>query len=276
MLVDLHCHSVYSDGELNVTQLIEKAEKNSLELFALTDHDCIDGVNKAIELAKTKQIKCIPGVEISINWKKKDIHIIGLNIDVDSKILAKKLAEQQRKRVTRAQKIASLLENYGVEQCLEKAQAHAQGSIITRPHFAKVLVDEAKVKDFGQAFKKYLARGKLAYVATDWMSIEEAIETIHQSGGSAVLAHPHRYDLSATKMKELITTFKELRGDGLEVVSGMTSKVQISQLNELCARYDLLASTGSDYHGPTLSKVDLGKQVLLPKSCKPIWEQWVN
>jgi predicted metal-dependent phosphoesterase TrpH len=135
-------------------------------------------------------------------------------------------------------------------------------------------VNDGVVEDAQAAFKRFLGRGKPAYVPTEWLSLHDAVAVIHQAGGQAVLAHPVKYKLTRTKLNELIRAFKDAGGAGMEVVSGMMMSSDILYIAGLCNRFELLASTGSDYHGDAMSRVGLGQQQLLPAGCTPIWEQW--
>jgi 3',5'-nucleoside bisphosphate phosphatase len=273
-MIDLHCHSHYSDGELSPKALIDKALLNEITLLAITDHDCTDGIEQAKVYARRHKINLIEGVELSIKWKKHDIHVLGLNINHSADAMHKGLIYQYNQRDKRAHEIASKLTKLGIDDCYSKASSIAKGKIITRPHFAKVVVSEGLAKDFQSAFKRFLSRGKAAYVPTPWMNLEQGVNVIHESGGVAIIAHPHRYGFSPTQLRNLIDEFKCNNGAGIEVVSGFTTKDQASQLAALCNQYKLFASVGSDYHGPSMSKIDLGKQMMMPKSCQPIWHQW--
>lgn len=273
-MIDLHCHSHYSDGALSPEKLLSQAVSNHVRMLALTDHDTVDGVIPLIEAAQHLPIQIITGIELSVRWKKHDIHILGLNLDPKNESLNALLLTQKQNRMERARKIASLLNQYGINNAFDKALEISGQGEIGRPHFAKVLVQEGVVSDFQAAFSRFLGRGRKAYVATQWLSIQQAVGGILSAGGEAVIAHPLKYKLTRTKLHELIVDFKEAGGKGFEVVSGDTHVLQRNTLSGLCERFNLLASTGSDYHGDNLSRIRLGQQPQLPLNCTPIWHQW--
>lgn len=276
-MIDLHTHSHFSDGLLSVPALYQKAIDNGLSMLALTDHDTVAGVHALMALAEQSSLRIIPGIELSVRFKTKDVHILGLNLDLSSEALCDVIAKQQQSRLHRAQEIArKLTETLGITDVWDKVCAIAGHEHIARPHFAKLLQNEGKVKDFQKAFKQYLARGRVAFVSTAWINIDEAVCAIHAAGGTAVIAHPLKYGLTRTKLNELILAFKACGGEGIEVVSGDTSADDIALLARLCLQYDMLASTGSDFHGQALSRYDLGKQAALPLVCTPIWQLWTN
>ncbi|KTD36223.1 metal dependent phosphoesterase [Legionella nautarum] len=275
-MIDLHCHSNFSDGILTPQALLIKALEVNIKILALTDHDTIEGVKVLREAASGYPIKVINGIEVTTRWKKYDIHILGLNFDMDNEHIQTLVKRQSDSRILRAQQIAEKMKLCGVDDAYEKACALAGHKRIARPHFAQIFVNEGLAKDLQGAFKRYLSRGKPAFVPTPWVSIPEAVEGIIQANGCAVIAHPLKYSLTRLKLQELIRHFKEAGGLGMEVVSGEMTTTQMQEMAGLCLRYELLASTGSDYHGDGISRICLGRQPLLPLNCTPIWHQWIN
>jgi len=271
-MIDLHCHSNFSDGLLPPHQLLEKANDAGVKILALTDHDTVEGC-KLLRTLETS-IRIINGIELSVRWKKYDIHILGLNIDIDNEAITDLINQQSESRILRARQIAECIETLGIDDVFNKACLLAGHNRIGRPHFAQLFVNEGKVKDMQSAFKRFLGRGKPAYVPTPWISITEAVEGINNAGGHAVIAHPLKYGLTNTRLNGLITEFKEAGGSGMEVVSGEMTQQEVDTLAGLCLRYELLASTGSDYHGDKISRISLGRQRKLPLNCTPVWHQW--
>ncbi len=247
---------------------------SGVRMLALTDHDTVAGLRDFKIAAASENIHVINGVELSARWKKHDIHILGLAIDPENEALKRLLFTQRQNRQIRALKISQLLASCGIESALEKARSIAKQGEIGRPHFAEVLVREGYAADFQGAFTKFLGRGRKAYVDTQWAGLNDAVAGIIAAGGQAVIAHPLKYNLTRTKLLELIAAFKDAGGIGLEVVSGDTSELQINDLCMLCEKLNLLASTGSDYHGDSFSRISLGQQPKLPLNCIPIWHQW--
>ncbi|MGQ3887614.1 PHP domain-containing protein [Legionella sp. CNM-1927-20] len=273
-MIDLHCHSHFSDGLLSPKELIEKASAINLHVLALTDHDTIKGVEDLLRVTNHYSVKIINGIEFSTRWKKYDIHIIGLGVDIANCFLNDLISKQNNNRINRAKKISEKLAYIGIHNAFERACQLAGHDRIGRPHFARLCVEDAKAMDIQSAFKQYLRRGKQAYVETPWISIADAVEGINKAGGQAVLAHPLKYQLTLTKLNELIKEFKQAGGEGLEVVSGNITLDQMNTVAAFCRRFELLASTGSDYHGDSLSRISLGRQAELPLNCTPIWHKW--
>lgn len=273
-IIDLHCHSAFSDGALSPQELLVKAEKADVRLLALTDHDTISGVELLQKAAIGTNIRIINGIEFSTRWKKHEIHILGLNFDLNHQVLNDLIAMQQESRYIRSQHIAERLSDKGIDNALEKAQQVAGHDTVGRPHFAQVLINEGKATNIQNAFDRFLKRGRSAYVPTPWISIEEAIQAIISANGDAIIAHPLKYGLTRTKRHELILQFKKAGGVGIEVVSGRTSIQEMKELADICQQYDLVASSGSDFHYDHSNSVSLGHQPKLPLTCTPIWWRW--
>jgi predicted metal-dependent phosphoesterase TrpH len=272
-MIDLHCHSHFSDGALSPDSLLEKALLAGIHMLALTDHDTTAGLTPLHIAACSTNIKIINGIELSTRWKKHDIHIIGLNIHPDEEGMCALIVRQNESRIARARQIAGCLVDFGVHDAYEKACEIAGHERVGRPHFAQILVNEGKVPDIQSAFKRFLGRGHGAYVPTEWLSIDAAVTGIVQAGGQAVVAHPLKYKLTRSKLHALISDFKQAGGVAIEVVSGEMLVSQINELAGICQRFELLASTGSDFHHD-MSRTGLGRQQQLPVSCTPIWHGW--
>lgn len=272
-MIDLHCHSHFSDGKHSPAELIQMALAQNLQYLSLTDHDTLAGYQELHDAATNTAITIIQGIELSTRWKKYDIHILGYRVQNTPELVA--LMEQQNlSRITRAEEIGSLLNHCEVEDAYQKACDLAGHKRVGRPHFAKVLMNEGKVRDMQAAFKRYLGRGKIAYVPTPWISVADAVKGIVASGGLAVIAHPLKYGLTRSKLHELINEFKDAGGEGIEVVSGEMNVTQIREMAATSVRFNLLASSGSDFHGQSISRVGLGRQQELPINCTPIWREW--
>ncbi|MHB8346379.1 MAG: PHP domain-containing protein [Acidiferrobacterales bacterium] len=271
---DLHSHTYHSDGTLSPSDLVMRARSNGVDVLAVTDHDITAGIGEAQAAARTAGIVLVPGVEISVTWGAQTIHIVGLRIDPGEAGLQAGLAGQLRFRDWRAEEIGRRLERAGIHDACAGARAHTRGALIGRTHFAHFLAAQGHVRDVRDAFSKYLVRGKPGYVPGQWASLPQALGWIRASGGHAVIAHPARYKLSASRLKRLFTEFKESGGEAIEVVSGSHSRDDCLRFAALAVRYDLLASSGSDYHGPEAPWVDLGRLPPLPESCRALWASW--
>ncbi|QBR84220.1 PHP domain-containing protein [Legionella israelensis] len=274
-MIDLHCHSYYSDGINSPNELIEKASVNGVKYLAITDHDTTEGIKPFQQslIERASDITLIKGIELSVSWKKHVIHILGLHL-MNHEKLDDLIYQQNQQRIQRAKEISSALALSGLKDAYRKACEIAGHERVARPHFAQVLINEGMAKDMVSAFKKFLGRGRKAYVPTFWINIKEAVDGILDAGGQAVIAHPLKYGLTRTKLYELITDFKRAGGTGLEVVSGDMTKLKIQEAAAICQRFDLLASSGSDYHGEGISRISVGRQQQLPLNCTPIWNEW--
>ena len=271
---DLHAHSMVSDGSLCPEDLVTRAVKQGVDVLALTDHDVTDGLAEAQIAAKVQGIDLIPGVEISVSWNAATVHILGLGIDASCEQLQVGLQKLRDFRVWRAEEISRRLESKGIAGGLEGANKFAKGALVSRTHFARFLVESGKAKNIRDVFKKFLVRGKPGYVPGEWASLEDAVQWIKSAGGQAVIAHPARYRLSATKLRELFSEFKSCGGVGLEVVSSAHSPSDCASMGRYAIQFEFLASQGSDFHGPEHEWVELGKIPSLPEGCQPIWQSW--
>ncbi|HGT8093008.1 RNase RNM [Escherichia coli] len=275
VIYDLHSHTTASDGCLTPEALVHRAVEMRVGTLAITDHDTTAAIAPAREEISRSglALNLIPGVEISTVWENHEIHIVGLNIDITHPLMCEFLAQQTERRNQRAQLIAERLEKAQIPGALEGAQRLAQGSAVTRGHFARFLVECGKASSMADVFKKYLARGKTGYVPPQWCTIEQAIDVIHHSGGKAVLAHPGRYNLSAKWLKRLVAHFAEHHGDAMEVAQCQQSPNERTQLATLARQHHLWASQGSDFHQPC-PWIELGRKLWLPAGVEGVWQLW--
>ncbi len=272
--VDLHSHSTISDGLMTPRELVRHAATQGVQVLALTDHDDIGGIDEAQLEAAQVGITLIAGTEISVSWRGRTLHIVGLRIDPTFPALQQGLARIRESRFTRAQRIADELSKIGILDSLEGARKHTKEGIISRSHFARFLIANGHAKDMKAVFKRYLVKGKPGYVEHTWASLEEAISWILGAGGTPVIAHPGRYDLGKTLIGDLLSEFKQLGGVGVEVVCGSHHPDQYGQYAQLAQQFGLRASRGSDYHGPGHSYMDMGRLPDLPSLCDPVWREW--
>lgn len=276
---DLHCHSTASDGVLSPSVLVQRAIGQGVDVLALTDHDELAGLAEASRAAEGSPMKVVAGVEISITWGKATVHIVGLHVDPEDVVLRQGLARNRSGRRQRAQRMAEELARIGIPGALEGAYALAVNpDLIGRTHFARFLVEEGLVKDVKTVFRKYLVKGKPGYVSHEWASLEEAVTWIHAAGGQAVIAHPGRYRFGPDKLRLLLAEFRELGGEGMEVVTGSQPSDQVPFYADLAVEYGLLASVGSDFHAPGEGGRELGsiqgRPMDLPARCTPVWARW--
>lgn len=276
--VDLHCHSTASDGILRPAELVSRAKLRGVTLLALTDHDTVAGLAEAQYAAQAENLAVLPGIELTASRGRRIVHIVGLNIDVESTALQGAIALREKLRIERALMIAERLEKRGFVGALAGARAEAGDAVLGRPHFARWMVAQGLVKNAAQAFKRYLGVGKLGDVAVAWPDMAASIATIEAAGGQAVLAHPLKYGLSRTQLLGLLNEFQQAGGRGVELVCGQQKPEQTRELNALLQRQavisqPLLCSVGSDFHQPGQSWRELGS-ARLPEGAEPIWTLW--
>lgn len=272
--IDLHCHSRASDGALTPTELLARASDRGVTHLALTDHDTLDGQAEARTAAAASGVELISGIELSCLWKSQTIHVVGLDFDGESPEFLAAVAEQTDNRWRRAAMIADRLERLKVPDLLDRARDHADGDVPGRPHFAKALIEAGVVKDMNQAFKRYLGAGKPGDVKAYWPALETVVKWILDAGGVAVLAHPRKYKLTATKLRALVADFQRAGGQSLEVITSGQSSGDLGFLAELCRREGLWASQGSDFHFPGAPWCELGKIPALPEGLIPVWQHF--
>jgi 3',5'-nucleoside bisphosphate phosphatase len=271
MKVDLHNHSYYSDGFFSPAEVVNFAYEAGCNLFSLTDHDTTDGILEAQLEANKVGLKLINGVEISAFWRNMAIHIVGLGVDLDNDMLQTGLDFNKVLRKERAEKIALGLRRSGIKGALEKAQNLSGGHMLTRTHFAQMLINEGYCKDMKAVFRRYLSGKKPGGVRVEWKAFDEVVHWIHSAGGRAIIAHPFRYQMTHTKIKNMIKDFKEVSGDGFEVINANSSKEEVSIGNQWSEELDLLTSSGSDFHGWPNQRAQIGNLIDMPNPKRAIW-----
>ena len=199
------------------------------------------------------------------------IHIVGLGIDINNDVLQKGLNYNQKLREERAKKIALGLRRAGIKDALEKTQNLSKTDMLTRTHFAQMLIREGYCKDMKSVFRRFLTGKKPGASRVEWRSFDEVVEWIHAAGGLAVIAHPFRYRMTQTKIKNMLLEFKEVLGDGVEVVTATSTDEEITLSNQWAKEYKLLSSCGSDYHGWSNQRIQIGCLRDLPSLDNAIW-----
>lgn len=279
--VDLHTHSNISDGTFSPQQLVDAAVEKLIHTLALTDHDTMDGLVLAEEAAKNHEIKIISGVEISSQWsrpatkKNYGVHIVALNIQKPEP-LQKALNQQKKIRAERSKQICDLLLPLIGEDIYADVLTKVDNipDRVTRTHIAKTLVEKGIVTRPQQAFDKYIKEGKKAYVKFDGLSLEDTVQVIHESGGFAVLAHPTKYDLSATNIRYLIEIFAKFGGDAVELPPAIEPSSTRQMVDRMIAEHGLKVSIGSDFHGDHMPWIKLGNVPSLKPGQIGIWESF--
>lgn len=269
---DLHCHSVVSDGTLSPEALAERAKANGVELWALTDHDEMGGLQRAAAAARANGIHFLTGAEISVTFAGETVHIVGLGFDAGDTALLQGLHDTRGGRQQRAMEMADGLAKVGILGAYEGALKFVGNpELISRTHFARFLVESGACSNTSEVFRKYLTEGKPGYVPHRWATLKDAVTWITQAGGVAVIAHPGRYKFTANEEYALFTEFKAHGGEAVEVVTGSHSPPEYIKYAETAKEFGLAASRGSDFHCPDESRIDLGALPYLPGELTPVW-----
>ncbi|QJD28778.1 PHP domain-containing protein [Methylococcus geothermalis] len=273
-MYDLHAHSTASDGTLTPAELVRAATASGIRTLALTDHDSVAGLPEAAAAAADQGLRLVPGVELSVTWESRTIHVVGLNIAPDHPDLNEGMRRLQAVRARRAEEIGHRLEKKGIPGTFEIASALAGAGMVTRTHFARALVQLGHAASVRDVFDKFLAQGKPGHVPTVWAEMATAVGWIVGAGGVPVLAHPQRYKMTGSWIRRLTGDFKAAGGQAVEVISGNAALSDIQTNTALARRFELLASVGSDYHGPEQVWLKLGKIPPLPDGLAPVWTRW--
>ena len=260
-MIDLHCHSYFSDGTFSPEEIVIKAKKRGLRAIALTDHDTIDGLETFQQAGQKYHIETITGIEFAAQYnrfRKQEIHIVGLGFSLTAKALTEQMKKIVEARQIRNEKMIYALNQLGFDISYEQIKQNAGGNIITRAHFANVLVQKNIVKNTKDAFDKYLSTDKPAYVQRQALSPALCIQTIQKSGGVAVLAHPNLYHMDYNEIELLSQELKSYGLNAIETQYSSYSSEQSKKITALADKIGLLYSGGSDFHGKNKPNIDIG------------------
>ena len=270
---DLHCHSTVSDGTLEPEVVAARARANGVDLWALTDHDEVGGLQRAAAAARAQGLAFLTGAEISVTFANTTVHIVGLGFDASDERLVQGLRQTRGGRGERAQEMAAQLAQVGIPGAYEGALRYVGNpELISRTHFARYLVEIGVCHDTPEVFRRFLTEGKPGYVPHRWAALGDAVRWIREAGGLAVIAHPARYGFSPNEEYALFTEFKHHGGQGVEVVTGSHTSAEYLTYAAMAKEFGLAASRGSDFHSPEESRTDLGALPPLPSSLEPVWE----
>lgn len=269
-MVDLHVHSTCSDGTFTPTELVEYALTHRISAFALTDHDTTAGLSEAISYAEAlsgtvseknpegASVEVIPGIELSSEYNGKDIHIVGLFIDENSKAFKEHVASFLASRETRNHKMCEKLAEYGFDVSYEDLLAYFPDSVITRAHYAKYMMEKGYVKSLKEAFERYLGDHAPCFVPREKISPEQAVSLILSAGGIPVLAHPTLYHMGDEALETLVARLKDA---GLLAIEGIYSTYTPSdtrKIQSIAKKFGLAISGGSDFHGENKPGLSFG------------------
>ena len=274
MHVDLHSHSTASDGVLAPAELIARAAAAGVELFSITDHDTLAAYDALGGQAQPGTLRVVRGVELSASWRGRVVHVLGYGFSANAPTLARGIALQRARREERARAIGERLRRRGIEGAFEGASALAGEASIGRPHFARFLVDSGIARSADDAFHRWLGDHQMGGVAAEWASLGEAVEWIAADGGAAVLAHPAKYQLTHTRLRELLGDFAASGGVALEVLCGRQPPSTINELARAGARFGLAGSVGSDFHAPETWAPTPGVTSMPVIDLPMLWERW--
>ena len=261
--VDLHIHTSASDSSVVPQGVVELANEDGLAVIAITDHDTVDGYKKAASAAEGKNIKVIPGIELSTKFYGS-VHILGYFIDVDNPELKAELKNIIDDRDSRNEKIIQLMRNSGINITYDEMKDRF-GTVIGRPHFGRIVVENGLAATVTEAFDNYLSKEKPFWVPRKTIPMERCIELIRHAGGIAVLAHPFEYTYDVKTIADLIEFGIKYGIRGLECRHSSHTPGEMAYLERLAEDYDLLKTGGSDFHGsikPTIS-LGTGKGILV-------------
>ena len=262
--VDLHTHTTASDGTYSARELVREAAQRGLRVLAVTDHDSTDGLAEAQdEAARHAPLLIVPGIEINCDVEGAEIHILGYYPDYEAAWFQDFCRAQRRERRARVERIATRLAELGMPIDPVAVDALVREGSAGRPHVARAMLERGYVKSVREAFDKYLGTGKPAHVPRKKLTPADAVRLIRRAGGVPVFAHPGLSDRDAM-IPELIAAGMM----GIECYYGEHSAAQRAAYLELCRAHDLVATGGSDFHGPRVRAATLG----FPVVPWPTWE----
>lgn len=244
--VDLHIHTNASDGKFSSTEIVHKAAELGLQTIAITDHDTVEGIPAAIDAVRSyPQLRLIPGVELSTDVDRGEIHILGYFIDYADEEFQASLETMRSSRIVRARKMVENLAKMGVQIDWQRIQEIAGNGALGRPHIAQAMLEKGYINSIQDAFRHYIGHGGPAYVARDKLTPAEAVKLILKADGLPVMAHP----LTSGDVETTIIELKTVGLVGLEVYYASYSFEDLNPLLGLAYKHGLIATGGTDYHG---------------------------
>lgn len=256
--IDLHVHSNASDGSLTPTEVADEAIRMGLSAIALTDHDTVDGIDEIVRYTEDKPIVVVPGIELSCYYNNREIHILGFYMDYANPALNAELKVLKDAREARNEKMVSLMQADGLPITMEKLLHGNPDSVITRAHFARVLVEEGICKNKDAAFKKYIGIGCKYYLPKPQVTCEDAMRILTTYSKGAFLAHPLLYHLGYSRLDELLSYLKTLGLKGIEAYHSSNNSYESGKLRLMAHNHGLCISGGSDFHGAVKPDIQMG------------------
>ena len=256
--IDLHLHTTHSDGSCSTAEVMAFAKQAGLTALAITDHDIVDGIPEATAIGKELGIEVVPGVEISSRLGESELHILGYFLNWTDPLLAQRLSTLRDSRHLRNPKIVQCLNELGIPITYEEVRALAGTESVGRPHIARLLMEKKFVTSAKEAFDRYLANGRPAFVDRELPEPAEAVRWIREAGGVPVLAHPTWVRTSAEGLRVLVRDLKAAGLGGMEVHYSTHTPSQTTEYLDLARQCDLLVTGGSDFHGVTKPDIEVG------------------
>lgn len=256
--VDLHVHSTKSDGSLSPSDLVLEAKKKGLKAFALTDHDTVDGIEEAMAASIGSGVTVIPGIELSTEYEGKDIHIVGLLIDKEQPAFKEKIQEFVDSRILRNRKMCQKLTEAGIPLTYEELLAEFPGAVITRAHYAQILLKKGYTKSVKEAFERYIGDRGPCFIPREKITPEDGVKLILSAKGIPVLAHPLLYGMGKERLQLLVERLKAVGLEAIEAVYCTNTPSEEVQMRELAKKNSLLISGGSDFHGSAKPGLEMG------------------
>ena len=262
--IDLHTHTCKSDGSYTPTELVDYAIEKNLAAVAITDHDSIEGLDEAVAHAAALRerglpsVEMIPGIEFSTKCEKQDVHIVGLYISYEREAFQSALGSFVDSRVSRNRKMCENLQGAGIDITYEKLLAMYPDAVITRAHYASYLLEHGYVKSRQDAFARYLGDHTKYFVPREKVTPSQAVDLILKADGVPILAHPPLYHMGNDRLDTLVSSLKADGLMGIEVFYSTYSNQDVRDMQRLAAKYNLLVSGGSDFHGANKPGLDLG------------------
>lgn len=270
-LADLHLHSRHSDGLLEPRALMELCAARGVAVAALTDHDTVSGCAAARLACEELGLRHVNGVEISCAWNGQTLHVIGLGFDATDADLAAQLTVIRERRASRIAEMGERLQRKGRLPGTELAASIiGQVEVPTRMHLARALVAGGHASGIGDAFTRWLARGRPGHAPVEWPGLETTVACLRAAGAHVVLAHPHRYRISAGGMRRLLGDFRAAGGEAIEVAIAGIGPSDLERLATLARHHGFAASCGSDFHDPAVPWNPPGRFAKLPAGLEPL------
>jgi predicted metal-dependent phosphoesterase TrpH len=257
-MIDLHCHSCFSDGSNTPEELVKLAEEAGLTALALTDHDTTDGLKRFLAAGKSSSVETVTGIELSAEYGAATLHILGYGFDPENVVLQEALAWVREGRSERNTQMLGKLNALGYNLTMDDIRKHSADDLLGRPHFAAALIEKGHFKHKNKVFKQLLGKNCAAYVDRRRLTPGKCLQVIRAAGGVPVIAHPGQMRLTRNKLRRLIKKLQEQGLGGLEVWHSSHPEHQVQAFERICEEFDLIATGGTDFHGALTPDLSLG------------------